>query len=391
MHIADRWTKAGPPDSRNRPTRVRTDRYGKGHRWLAVWYEPGGARRKKAFDNKDAAQDYLDQVTTQRLTGTYIGRGRGAITVREAAGEWQVDHPDWAPSTRARNLDILRVHVLPAWGDTPLEAVTGETVQEWANGLSGSPSGARRIHQVLSGILTTAVKRKRIPVNPALDTKFATHSRRQPIALSVRELDAFVAAHPQEWRTWARLLGLTGPRVSEAAGLKVRDVDLKRRRYQVWDSVVVVNGRKIHQAGRAKTRTSQGRWVPLIGPLVEEVGELIEGKARGDFVFTTSRGASVNRANYSRRIFRDAATAIGRPELHPHDLRHTAVTIAIRAGASVKVVQAIAGHRTASMTLDVYAHLFDADLDVLSDQVSALMERERSEPPTSPQEPPSSL
>lgn len=51
------------------------------------------------------------------------------------------------------------------------------------------------------------------------------------------------------------------------------------------------------------------------------------------------------------------------PRLTPHDLRHTAVSVAIRKGADVKAVQAIAGHASAAITLDVYAGLFDEARD----------------------------
>jgi integrase len=46
-----------------------------------------------------------------------------------------------------------------------------------------------------------------------------------------------------------------------------------------------------------------------------------------------------------------------------HDLRHTAASLAISAGANVKAVQRMLGHASAAMTLDVYADLFDDDLD----------------------------
>ncbi|MCW4464631.1 tyrosine-type recombinase/integrase [Glutamicibacter sp. MNS18] len=46
-----------------------------------------------------------------------------------------------------------------------------------------------------------------------------------------------------------------------------------------------------------------------------------------------------------------------------HNLRHTAVSLAISAGANIKVVQRIAGHKSATMTLDVYGDLFEDDLN----------------------------
>ena len=50
------------------------------------------------------------------------------------------------------------------------------------------------------------------------------------------------------------------------------------------------------------------------------------------------------------------------PSITLHDLRHTAASLAVSAGANVKAVQRMLGHAKASMTLDVYADLFDADL-----------------------------
>jgi integrase len=54
------------------------------------------------------------------------------------------------------------------------------------------------------------------------------------------------------------------------------------------------------------------------------------------------------------------------PSITPHDLRRTAASLAISAGANVKAVQRMLGHAKASMTLDVHADLFDDDLDDLA-------------------------
>lgn len=45
-----------------------------------------------------------------------------------------------------------------------------------------------------------------------------------------------------------------------------------------------------------------------------------------------------------------------------HDLRHTAASIWLAAGADPKVVQRVLGHATASMTMDLYGHLIDTNL-----------------------------
>jgi integrase len=63
------------------------------------------------------------------------------------------------------------------------------------------------------------------------------------------------------------------------------------------------------------------------------------------------------------------------PAITPHDLRHTAASLAISAGAKVKAVQRMLGHAKASMTLDVYADLFDTDLDTVAAELDAAIVR----------------
>ena len=61
-----------------------------------------------------------------------------------------------------------------------------------------------------------------------------------------------------------------------------------------------------------------------------------------------------------------AAEMIGQDGLTPHEMRHTAASLAISAGANVKAVQRMLGHASAAVTLDVYSDLFDSDLDTVS-------------------------
>jgi integrase len=63
------------------------------------------------------------------------------------------------------------------------------------------------------------------------------------------------------------------------------------------------------------------------------------------------------------------------PALRVHDLSHTAASLSIASGASVELVQRQLGHRSATLTLDTYSHLFADDLDALSDALDGLKSR----------------
>jgi len=74
-----------------------------------------------------------------------------------------------------------------------------------------------------------------------------------------------------------------------------------------------------------------------------------------DLVFTDELGKNVAIVTFYKE-FKRIASSIGRPDARPHDLRHTAATVAISSGADIKSVQSLLGHATASFTLNVYAH-----------------------------------
>ena len=97
--------------------------------------------------------------------------------------------------------------------------------------------------------------------------------------------------------------------------------------------------------------------------LCDELGACLAGRPHGpdDLVFTAPLGGPLRESKFVPGYFKPAARAraAGLPAtLRFHDLRHTAVSLLIREGASVKAVQKQLGHATASITLDTYGHLF---------------------------------
>lgn len=102
----------------------------------------------------------------------------------------------------------------------------------------------------------------------------------------------------------------------------------------------------------------QQRLVPVPRFLVD-LAESVAAKASHDLVFTTVRGAALRNLNFRRDVFDRAAIMAGLDGLTPHELRHTAASPAVSAGANVKSIQRMLGHASAAMTLDVYSGLFE--------------------------------
>jgi integrase len=74
---------------------------------------------------------------------------------------------------------------------------------------------------------------------------------------------------------------------------------------------------------------------------------------------------------FQRAALTRAAAELGIPGFHPHELRHTAASLAIASGADIKIVQQMLGHESAVMTLHQYGHLFGDRLDIVADAMDA--------------------
>jgi integrase len=174
-------------------------------------------------------------------------------------------------------------------------------------------------------------------------------------------------------RVLTLFLGWTGVRYGEAAGLRVDAIDTLRRRVRIAAAVAEVRGRVI--VGTPKTHAA--RTITFPGFLAPILGEYLGTVPRDGLAFPNRVGGPLRVTTWHRRVFTPAAEDAGLvpPTLRVHDLRHTAASLQIASGAGVKLVQRQLGHRTASMTLDCYSHLFPDELDDLSSALDGLRTR----------------
>jgi integrase len=63
-------------------------------------------------------------------------------------------------------------------------------------------------------------------------------------------------------------------------------------------------------------------------------------------------------------------------EFKLHELRHTAASLAIQAGANIKALQNMLGHESAGLTLDRYGHLYGSDVEAVGVAMNALLTRD---------------
>jgi integrase len=160
-------------------------------------------------------------------------------------------------------------------------------------------------------------------------------------------------------------LSYTGVRFGEFAALRVARIDLLRRRAIIAESVTLVRGAQTWGTPKGHER----REVPIPRFLVDELACHIAGMDPNDLVFTGEKGGALRAQVFQRSVLSTAAETLGFAGLHPHELRHTAASLAIASGATIKVVQQMLGHKSATMTLDLYGHLYADQLDEVGDRL----------------------
>jgi integrase len=260
-----------------------------------------------------------------------------------------------------------RIHVQPTWGQKQIGTIRHSEVQKWVSQLSEThgPTVVIRAHNILSAILDVAVRDRLISTNDAKGVGLPKKSVKRKAYLSFEQVE-LLASKSASYGPLVLTMAYTGLRWGEVTALRVQDYDPAKRRLTVNENAVDVSG-TIH-VGKPKSHKS--RSVPIAGFLVRLLNEATSGKQPLDLIFGDGRNY-VRQSTSGRGWFAKAVRLSQKddetfPRVTPHDLRHTAASLAVSAGANVKAVQRMLGHASAAMTLDTYADLFDDDLDAVA-------------------------
>ena len=136
-----------------------------------------------------------------------------------------------------------------------------------------------------------------------------------------------------------------------------------------------VNGKLVW----SEPKDHQRRTVPWPMFLDDEIRAAAAGKGPEDLLFPSTGGGALRVRNMRRDWFDAAVRTAGVGPLTPHELRHTAASLAVSAGASVLALQRMLGQDKPSTTLDVYSDLFDEDLDEVANRLSDSRKKSRAD------------
>ena len=349
-----------------------------GKRYRVRYRKPDHSQTdKRGFQTKRDAELFLASTEVSKARGEYVDASASRVSVGTLGAIWLASQTHLKPSSRDSIEIAWRLFVEPAWGNTAIGEVRHSNVQTWVSQLGSGDSktahaaGPRsatvviRAFGILAAVLDVAQRDRRIAVNPARGVSLPRKGKKEHVYLSHNQV-ATLSQNCGDKGSLVLTLAYTGLRWGEAVGLRVKDLDTSRHRLNVRSNAVRVGGKIV--VGTPKSHES--RSVPFPEMLTALLTDAAESKQPDHLLFgngtshlrtpTTHDGWFVMGVRKAQKI--DPAL----PRITPHDLRHTAASLAISAGANVKAVQRMLGHASASMTLDTYADLFDDDLDAVA-------------------------
>jgi integrase len=346
----------------------------------ARWTDPASREHSKTFARVIDAERFLTSLEDAKLRGAYVDPKAGKVAFSEWAERWYRTTAGLKPSTRHYYRQLLDNQVLPAFKSVSLAGIDRMAVREWIAALIDDGPGASRIrgaHAVLSMVLDSAVDANRLATNQAAGVRGLP--RRPEVEmhfLTEVEVEHLAEAMDTRYSTLVRLGAYTGLRPGEILGLKVKRLNLVRGTARVAEALTEVNGKLTW----GTPKTHERRTVRLPRFLCEEVGAYLASRPSGpeDLLFTAPRGGPIREHKLMERYFKPATKRTGLPTtLRMHDLRHTAASLLIREGASIKALQKQLGHKDAVQTLNRYGHLYPDELDSLADRLEQVHERAR--------------
>ena len=362
----------------------------------------GSDRRqvKKSFKRKVDAQRFANLAEADVLRGDWIDPRRSRETFGHWAQHWLATTAHLQPKTRSGYESILSKHLMPTFGDVPLSAIDHPRVLAYLSELAADGLGrgtVRNIRDVLRLVLALAVRSGAIKHNSVLGARIGRSAKQEMVFLTADQVMTLAdeIANPPirkrggehrrstypEYGLLVRFAAFTGLRAGEIGALKVRRLDLMRRRVEVSESASEAHGK--FEVGA--TKTYERRNVPVPAALIDQLVHHIAGKGPDDFVFEGPDGGPVRHSNWYPRHFKPAVVQAGLPDgTRFHDLRHTYAAMLIAQGAHPRAMMERLGHSTSQVTLGTYGHLFPNLEESLDHALNSVFSEASARPASEP-------
>lgn len=331
-------------------------------RWQARYRDPSTGLLRSAeqtYPSKRDAEIALTHLEADILRGQWSDPDAENVPFGEYADAWLRDRK-LAVRSRERHEVVLRLHIKPTLGGTPLARITTARVRSWRAELLAAGVGEPTVvkaYQILRAIMSTAVDDELVRRNPCRIRGADSYEVPERPVLSVPQVLALADAIVPRYRVLVLLAAFGTLRFGELAAMRRRDLDLSARLISVQRSQAETqDGQLVDKAPKSAAGTRTVGIPEEIVPDIRSHLDRYSDVGHDGHVFLGVQGGRLRRSNF-RAIWIKALKSADLPSsVHFHDLRHTGNTLASNTGASTRELMTRMGHSTSRAAL-IYQHV----------------------------------
>lgn len=266
-----------------------------------------------------------------------------------------------------RQEHLKKIREAEFW-NAPIQSITSADIERWKNTIV-EPWARYHVFKTAKKIFVQALREGVIDVNPFDSVKSPSRPKstqaRIPVARE-NELEVIYNAMPEYSRIAVYLGAVLGLRISEICALRVGDIDLRNQTVSVRHSRDSITG------GLKGTKTAASNATIHMGSsMARMLEEQIHGKPADAYVISARRAETIAPQTLRKQL-QAAREAAGRPDLHFHTMRKTAITTAVQAGATPADTKKFGRHDDYETSLTFYQMADDERrLAEISDGVEA--------------------
>jgi len=363
-----------------------------------VGIDPRTGKRQTQYvsfkGSKREAQAKLTELLGSVDEGSHVDPNKITIAdfMRSRIDQWEASASITARTTE-RYRELTKNQIEPFLGAKLLQKLKPLDIEGWhtilrtkgrVDGKPASASTIAHVHRIMSKALKEAVEHDLVVRNVVAIKSAPTVKSTDKVIVRAEEISTFIdKMRPRARYYAATILGLFyGLRLGETLALRWRCIDLDRKTLTVQQSLEYT---KAHGLRFKDPKTDAGKrkiTLPdiVVATLREHRRSQLElrlqlgvGKLEpDDLLFTDIDGGPMHPINYST-TWKNCAASIGFSALTYHCLRHTHASQLIGAGIDVVKIAHRLGHASPTVTLEVYAHLFDKDDSKAAEAINAAL------------------
>lgn len=342
------------------------------------------------FAAKADAERVLAAAVADQQRGRWVRPDAGTVALEDYSRQWVASRlgRNGAPlRPRVRELyeGQLRLHILPTLGSMQVGRLRPTAIRAWFAALSAGakpgPSTAAKCYRLLHAILATAVEDGLIATNPCAIRGAGAEKADERRLPTVEQVFALADAVKPRYRGLVIVAAFSGLRRGELFGLRREHVDVDARtvsvqaqRQQLSSGELVVGPPKSEAGVRVVALPDD-----VFDALLDHLDRYVDADPSA-WVFTGDNGGPLREAVWQHE-WAKARDSVGLPDLHFHDLRHLAATLAAETGAGVKEIMYRIGHSSPQAALR-YQHATQRRDRSIADGISDLIRRQTPEPPS---------